>query len=217
MPVKNNGELAPATLQNYEKNAKNWILWRLSRGEASDPNFHKDQPIPTPQVLKSFVEYYVVTREKIPTQSSTCQNFIKFTSPWERKTSCSISKEVKDDVLNHLTFNIMRSSRDEGLKRWVTISPEDGAIMTRKICEFLGLYSFKKNLVNSNIEHPALGMSFVFWVIVHGVADGAFKGLTTMAEVLSIMPPKWRESLTLEWNENKKELPFLRMINHDGP
>lgn len=37
-------------------------------------------------------------------------------------------------------------------------------------------------------------MSFVFWVIVHGVADGAFKGFDTAEEVLAARPPKGRES-----------------------
>jgi hypothetical protein len=60
-------------------------------------------------------------------------------------------------------------------------------------------------------------MSFVFWVIVHGVADDAFKGLSTVAEVLAVRPPKGRESYTLEWNENEKELPFFKMVSPEGP
>lgn len=57
----------------------------------------------------------------------------------------------------------------------------------------------------------------MFWVIVHGVADGAFKGLRTVEDVLAVRPPKGRESYTLEWGEGKKELPFFRMITPDGP
>lgn len=66
-------------------------------------------------------------------------------------------------------------------------------------------------------EHPILGKSFVFWVIVHGVADGAFKGLSTVTDVLAVRPPKGRESYTLEWNNNKKDLPFFRMVTPEGP
>lgn len=60
-------------------------------------------------------------------------------------------------------------------------------------------------------------MNFVFWVIVHGIADGAFKGLSTVAEVLAVRPPKGRESYTLEWNESVKKLPFFRMVTSEGP
>lgn len=62
-----------------------------------------------------------------------------------------------------------------------------------------------------------LGMSFVFWVIVHGVADGAFKGLATVTEVLAAKPPNGRESWTLEWNETTKDLPFFRRVTAQGP
>ncbi|KAJ5110853.1 hypothetical protein N7532_001388 [Penicillium argentinense] len=203
-------ELAPATLQNYEKSAKNWILWRLSRGEATDTNFRKDQPIPTPQVLKSFVEYYVVTREKIPTQSSTCQNFIKFTSQWERKTSCSISKEVKDDVLNYI--------RTELTSKWkLPTKPRERFMVTAKDMDYLIRGLFNDDWHDYKHERARIQTASALALFFHGVADGAFKGLTTVAEVLSMRPPKGRESLTLEWNEDKKELPFLRMINHDGP
>jgi hypothetical protein len=60
-------------------------------------------------------------------------------------------------------------------------------------------------------------MSFVFWVIVHSDADGAFKGLSTVTDVLAVRPPKGRESYTLEWNENMKDLPFSRMVTREGP
>ena len=41
-------------------------------------------------------------------------------------------------------------------------------------------------------------MSFVFYVIVDGVADGAFKGYATAEEVLTARPSKGRESWTLQ-------------------
>lgn len=52
---------------------------------------------------------------------------------------------------------------------------------------------------------------------MHGVADGAFKGLSTVTDVLAVRPPKGRESYTLEWNENIKGLPFFRMVTPEGP
>lgn len=60
-------------------------------------------------------------------------------------------------------------------------------------------------------------MSFVFWVLVHGVADGAFKGLDTVEQVLAAKPPNGRESWTLNWGENAKDLPFFRMVTPEGP
>lgn len=60
-------------------------------------------------------------------------------------------------------------------------------------------------------------MSFVFWVIVHGVADGAFKSCDTVEQVLATKPPKGRESLTFDWNENVKNLAFFRMVTPEGP
>lgn len=66
-------------------------------------------------------------------------------------------------------------------------------------------------------EHPILGMSFVFWVIVHGVADGAFQGLSTVTDVLAVRPPNGRESYTLEWTKSKRDLPFFRMVTPEGP
>lgn len=38
--------------------------WRLSRKEATNANFSKNEPDPTPQLLKSFVEDYIATRKK---------------------------------------------------------------------------------------------------------------------------------------------------------
>lgn len=32
-------------------------------------------------------------------------------------------------------------------------------------------------------------MNFVFWVIVHGIADHAFKGISTVTELLAKRPP----------------------------
>lgn len=60
-------------------------------------------------------------------------------------------------------------------------------------------------------------MSFVFWVIAQGVADGAFKGLETVDQVLAARPPKGRESWTLHWNQDAANLPFYRMVTLDGP
>ncbi|KAJ5389764.1 uncharacterized protein N7496_000832 [Penicillium cataractarum] len=301
-------QLTPATLQKYEDTVKNWALWRLSRNETIDANFSKNEPDPTPEILKSFAEDYIATRKKIPSQQSACQNLINFTSRWERETLRSLPRHVKDDVLNvrplnllrtippyklkyirqdltvkyrmrtkprerflvtakdidyllrglfgddrhdykherarvqtgsalalfagsgsragavvessaylhtneclyykHLTFNMKWSDQGQ-LKRWVTIDPE-----FLKGCRYRDDKNIPRNWFR---EHPILGKSFVFWVIVHGVADGAFKGLSTVADVVSVRPPKGRESYTLEWSENAKELPFFRMVTPEGP
>ena len=54
-------------------------------------------------------------------------------------------------------------------------------------------------------------------MIVYGVADGAFKGLSIVVDVLTVRPLKRRESYTIEWNENIKDLPFFRMVSLKGP
>ncbi|KAJ5639155.1 uncharacterized protein N7484_007017 [Penicillium longicatenatum] len=108
----------------------------------------------------------------------------------------------------HMKFQI-KWGNDGELIRWVTIDSE-----------FL-----KGHRYNDDIDmpknwfrgHPVLGKNFVFWVIVHGVADGAFKGLTTVEKVLSITPPQGRESWTLEWDADAKDLPFFRAVTPNGP
>ncbi|KAJ5235461.1 uncharacterized protein N7469_004629 [Penicillium citrinum] len=286
-------QLAPATLRNYENTALNWALWRLSRNEAANANFSKEEPDPNPQLLKSFAEDYIATRKKLPSQKSACLNFINFTSRWERETTRSLPGPVKEDVLNyirqdltvkyklatkprerymvtakdidyllrglfgddwhdyrherarvqtgsalaifagsgsragavvessdyrdtneclyyrHLTFNIKWSSKNDEIKRWVTIDPEFLKGKRYKDDRYLPKNWFR--------ETPILGFNFVFWVIVHGVADGAFKGLRTVEDVLAVRPPKGRESYTLEWDEGKKGLSFFRMVTPDGP
>ncbi|KAJ9483843.1 hypothetical protein VN97_g9548 [Penicillium thymicola] len=285
-------ELAPATLEKYDYAVNSWALWRISRNESTNPDF-PNLPIPTPERLKLFAEFYIKSCKKVPSQRSACGHFTSFTSKWERETSRSLSKEVKDDVLNfirteltvryklptkprerflvngkdidyllrhlfvddhhdyvhervrmqtgsslslfagsgaragaiiessayrksneclyyrHLSFHLKWSKENEHLIRWVTIDPE-----------FIKGWRYRDDITlpkNWFREHPVLGMSFVFWVIVHGVADGAFKGLATVTEVLAAKPPKGRESWTLEWNETVKDLPFFRMVDSKGP
>ncbi|KAK4936091.1 hypothetical protein LTR66_015381 [Elasticomyces elasticus] len=93
-------ELAPATLEKYDYAVFTWALWRLSRDESTDSNFPK-LPVPTPQLLKLFAEFYIVSRKHIPAQKSVCNVFTSFTSRWERDTSRPLSDEVKQDVLNN--------------------------------------------------------------------------------------------------------------------
>lgn len=54
-------------------------------------------------------------------------------------------------------------------------------------------------------EHPVLGKSFVFWVIVYGIVDGAFKGILSVDELLSKQLPPGRESFTLQWMDCAKD------------
>lgn len=60
----------------------------------------KDEPAPSPQILKSFAEDFITTRTKLPSQKTACDHFINFTSYWERTTVRKLDKTVKDDVLN---------------------------------------------------------------------------------------------------------------------
>ena len=54
-------------------------------------------------------------------------------------------------------------------------------------------------------------------MIVHGIADGAFKGISSVDELLSKRPPPGRESFTLQWTDRAKGLPFFRMVTPEGP
>jgi hypothetical protein len=75
--------------------------WRLSRNESATTNFSKDEPDPSPQILKLFAEEFIVTRKRgLPSQKTACHNFTSFTSKWERETSRTLPRQVKDDVLN---------------------------------------------------------------------------------------------------------------------
>ncbi|KAJ8189548.1 hypothetical protein LV163_001835 [Aspergillus fumigatus] len=304
--------LAPATSEKYDQAALQWALWRLSRKESGTKNFSKDEPDPSPQILKLFVEFYIATRKRnVPSQKTVCCFFTSFTSRWERETSRSLPMEVKKDVLNfirndltskyalpteprtrslvtakdieyllrrlfgddthdyvherarvqtgsalalfagsgsragaivesssyrntneclyykvgaynvcskvqfsdsyakHLSFHIKWSSQAGTVKRWVTIDPQ-----------FLKGWRYRDDATLPKTwfrEHPILAMNFVFWVIVHGIADRAFKGISSVEELLAQRPPKGRESWTLQWAETAKELPFFRMVTPNGP
>jgi hypothetical protein len=60
-------------------------------------------------------------------------------------------------------------------------------------------------------------MNFVYWVMVHGIADDAFKGISSVDELLAQRPPEGRESWTLQWTDTAKDLPFFRMVTPSGP
>lgn len=60
----------------------------------------KYKPVPSPQLLKLFVEDFLVTRKNLPSTKSVCDQFISFTSYWERATCRTLSNAVKKDVLN---------------------------------------------------------------------------------------------------------------------
>ncbi|KAJ5713927.1 uncharacterized protein N7483_011108 [Penicillium malachiteum] len=260
-------ELAPATLQNYENTALNWALWRLSRNEAANANFTKEEPDPTPQLLKSFAEYFIATRKDLPSQKTACQNFINFTSRWERETSRSLPSQVKDDVMNYIRndLTVKYSLRTKPQERFMVMAKDIKYLLRglfrddwhdykhkrarvqigSSLALFSGSGSRAGAIIESSsyrdsnkclyykssetgrskrwvtidskflkgwrhrddkyLEHPVLGLNFVFWVIVHGVADGAFKGLNTVADVLAVRPPEGRESYTIE------------MVNPEGP
>jgi hypothetical protein len=53
--------------------------------------------------------------------------------------------------------------------------------------------------------------------MVCGIADNAFKGIVTLDELLEKIPPKGRESWTLEWKECALRLPVFRKVTASGP
>lgn len=109
----------------------------------------------------------------------------------------------------HLTFHIKWSNQARTVKRWVTLDPK-----------FLKGRRYRDDATLPKTwfrEHPILVMNFVFWVIVHGIADRAFKGISSVEELLAQRPPEGRESWTLQWTDTAKELPFFRMVTPSGP
>ncbi|BCS28042.1 uncharacterized protein APUU_61090S [Aspergillus puulaauensis] len=95
------------------------------------------------------------------------------------------------------------------IQRWVTIDPEfiKGERYTDE----------KVTPKNWIPEQKMLRTNFVFYVMVAGIVDQAFRAIRTVDELLSTVPPKGRESWTLEWNDTEKNLPVLRMVTPDGP
>lgn len=111
-------EIAPATHDKYNRAADNWLLWVVKynlevkllaysllkgenfRGEPGDTDALKGEPVPSPQLLKLFVEDFLVKRKNLPSTKSVCDQFVSFTSYWERATCRTLSNAVKKDVLN---------------------------------------------------------------------------------------------------------------------
>ncbi|KAJ5265413.1 hypothetical protein N7524_006431, partial [Penicillium chrysogenum] len=129
---------------------------RISRNESIDPNF-PNLPIPTPKLLKLFVEFYIKS----------------FTSKWERETSQSLPKEVKDDYIRtELTVEYK-----------LPIKPRERFLVNGKDIAYLLRHLFVDNYHDYIYKR----------VIVYRVADSAFKGLATITEVLTVKPPNGRE------------------------
>ncbi|KAF7137127.1 hypothetical protein CNMCM5793_007191 [Aspergillus hiratsukae] len=109
----------------------------------------------------------------------------------------------------HLSFNLQWDTKCMEVKYWVTIDPE-----------FLKGHRYDDEAViprNWIPEQDILGRNFVFYVMVAGIADKAFRGIRTANELLDKRPPKGRESWTLEWEAHVQNLPVLRMVTADGP
>lgn len=47
---------------------------------------------------------------------------------------------------------------------------------------------------------------------MHGIADGAFKDISSVNNLLAKRPPVKRELWILQWSDSAKELLFFRMI-----
>lgn len=126
--------------------------WRLSRNEPPNANFSKDDPDLSPQLLKLFVEDYIVTREHTPTQKTVCSILICFVSRWERETSRSLPEAVKEDVLNvrhplFLLFSFITNRRKYirtalTTKYGLPTRPRERFLVTAKDIELLLRYLF---------------------------------------------------------------------------
>ena len=60
-------------------------------------------------------------------------------------------------------------------------------------------------------------MNFVFWVIVHGITDSTFKGISLVNELLLKQPLPEKESFTLQQTDHANELPFYHKVTSQGP
>ncbi|KAJ5159062.1 uncharacterized protein N7500_008713 [Penicillium coprophilum] len=119
-------KLAPTTLEKYNR-------IRISRNESIYPNF-PNLPIPTPELLKLFVEFYIKSTELIVDYK-------------------------------------------------LCIKPRERFLVNRKDIAYLLRHLFVDNYHNYIYKR----------VIVYRVADSAFKGLTTITEVLTVKLPNGRE------------------------
>ncbi|KAJ5857853.1 hypothetical protein N7455_008747 [Penicillium solitum] len=167
-------ELAPTTLEKYDYAFLIISRWRISRNESIDPDF-PNLPVPTPERLKLFAEFYIKSCKKLPSQRSAYGHFTSFTSKWERETSRSLSKEVKDD-------------------------PRERFLVNGKDIDYLLRYLFVDDYHD--------------YVIVYRVADGTFKGLATVTEVLTVKPPKGREMVDSKGPKSTKVLTFS-LLRHN--
>lgn len=124
-----------------------YYSWRLSRNETKEKNFSKNEPDPTPQILKLFAEDYIVTRKKLPCPKSACHNFTCFTSLWERETLRTLPKEVKNDVLNVISHTRSLDTVTDLVSKYIRneLAPKHGlptgirdqALVTAKDIEYL--------------------------------------------------------------------------------
>jgi hypothetical protein len=124
----------------------NFCRWRLSRNEAINANFSKNEPDPTPEILKSFAEDYIATRKKIPSQKSASQNLTNFTSRWERETFRPLPRHIKDDVLNVRPLNLLKTilpynlkyiRQDLTVKYQMPTKPRERFMVTAKDIDYL--------------------------------------------------------------------------------
>lgn len=119
------------------------------------------------------------------------------------------------------TYNSKIMKSNDGLLLDQNFSKPSDMTM-EQICKYL---SWNITIMQANIfspknwipEQKMLGRNFIFYVMVAGIADQAFKGIRTIDELLSKRPPKGRESWTLEWEVHARRRPVLRMVSTNGP
>ncbi|KAG2026234.1 hypothetical protein GB937_001742 [Aspergillus fischeri] len=87
-------------------------------------------------------------------------------------------------------YSLVLDSKNGEVKYWVTIDPE-----------FLKAHRYDDETIipkNWIPEQEILGRNFIFYVIIIGIIDKAFRGICTADKLLDKRPLKGRESWTLE-------------------
>ena len=63
-------------------------------------------------------------------------------------------------------------------------------------------------------EHERLQYNAVFFFFALALADHAFKGISTIEELMRVRLPDGRDSWELEWDERVLDLPILWMATY---
>ncbi|KAJ5285805.1 hypothetical protein N7524_001111, partial [Penicillium chrysogenum] len=141
------------------------VSHRISYNESIDPNF-PNLPIPTPKLLKLFVEFYI----------KSCKKLII--------TSLALRRSRSEKLLNPF-LRKLRTTTELIVEYKLPIKPRERFLVNGKDIAYLLRHLFIDNYYNYIYKRAR--------VIVYRVADSAFIGLATITEVLTIKLPNGRE------------------------